>query len=109
MGQVFDEDGVARQGDVDALRQALVAQPAQCKPGAPPPQRGAPLDPAVECPATQHQHGVVVGASWGSLPAAGQLRWQRLACDAFVSTRPTAKGLSGKLRKLLAKGRTRKS
>ena len=47
----------------------------------------------------------VVGVSWGSLSAAGQLRWQRLACDAF--TKP--KGLGSKLRTLLDKVRRRKS
>ena len=106
VGQVFDEKGTARQGDVDALRLALVDQPVQCKPGARgSSQSGPPADPAVECRATQRQHSVVVGVSWGSLSAAGQLRWQRLACDAF--TKP--KGLGSKLRALLNKGRRRKS
>lgn len=106
VGQVFDEKGTARQGDVDALRLALIDQPIQCKPGARgSSQSGPPADPAVECLATQRQHSVVVGVSWGSLSAAGQLRWQRLACDAF--TKP--KGLGSKLRALLNKGRRRKS
>merc|ERR1719149_11149 len=71
VGQVFDEKGTARQGDVDALRLALVDQPVQCKPGARgSSQSGPPADPAVECRATQRQHSVVVGVSWGSLPAA---------------------------------------
>ena len=106
VGQVFDEKGAARQGDVDALRLALLDQPVQCKPGARgSSQSGPPADPALECLATQRQHSVVVGVSWGSLSAAGQLRWQRLACDAF--TKP--KGLSSKLRALLNKGRRKKS
>ena len=106
VGQVFDENGGARQGDVDALRQALADQPVQCKPGGRGSSHsGPPADPAAECLATQRQHGVVVGVSWGSLSAAGQLRWQRLACDAF--TKP--KGLGSKLRTLLDKVRRRKS
>ena len=78
----------------------------QCKPGGRGSSHsGPPADPAAECLATQRQHGVVVGVSWGSLSAAGQLRWQRLACDAF--TKP--KGLGSKLRTLLDKVRRRKS
>lgn len=90
MGQVFDAEGNARQDDVDAVRQALRTQPAQCKPGAPQPARGPPPQPATECPAMKREHRVVVGSSWGTLSPAGQLRWQRLACDYFVAARPAA-------------------
>ena len=87
VGQVFDAKGTARQGDVDMLRLALVDQPVQCKPGARgSSQSGPPADPTVECLATQRQHSVVVGVSWGSLSAAGQLRWRRLDCDRSMPT-----------------------
>ena len=32
----------------------------------------------------RRKHGVVAGASWGTLPAELQVRWQRIACDALA-------------------------
>ena len=85
VGQVFDAGGAPKQEDVDILRQALATtQPAQCRAGAPQPPPGPRPNPAVECPALQRQHGVVVGSSWGTLTPAGQMRWQRLTCDEIV-------------------------
>ena len=43
-----------------------------------------------ECSRMQNQHLVIVGSSWGTLPAVLQQRWNRLSCDLLVPARPDA-------------------
>ena len=87
-GQVFAAEGNARSNDVQALLTAR--QPAACKPGGDPVaarkeqgMRVPPLPRARECRSMRTQHKVVVGVTWGTLPADLQMRWQRIACDAL--------------------------
>lgn len=86
VGQVFDAEGRGRQNDVSALLRAR--QPDACKPGGDPQAArasGATVLPARECAQMQREHGVRVGATWGTLPSHLQTRWQRIACDALVA------------------------
>ena len=78
VGQVFDEHDRGRDIDVRQLRST--SQPDACKPGRPRSSRAA-LPRERECAKMKADHGVVVGASWGSLPPQKQARWNRLACD----------------------------
>ena len=86
IGQVFDAEGHARQNDVAAVLGAEQAD--ACKPGGDPEavrrSRGARLPREQECAQMRRKHGVVAGASWGTLPAELQVRWQRIACDALA-------------------------
>lgn len=41
------------------------------------------------CRQLRSQHTVVIGVSWGSLPASGQLLWTRMQCDALLRGLPT--------------------
>jgi hypothetical protein len=84
VGQVFDAEGHGRKNDVDSLLSAT--QPDACKPGGEPEAvrraRGPPPPPREdECAQMHTRHGVVVGKTWGTLPAELQMRWQRIACD----------------------------
>ena len=88
VGQVFDAEGNARSNDVQALLTAR--QPDACKPGGDPVaarkeqgMRVPPLPRERECRSMRTQHKVVVGVTWGTLPADLQMRWQRIACDAL--------------------------
>ena len=78
VSQVFDEHDRGRDIDVRQLRST--SQPDACKPGRPRSSRAA-LPRERECAKMKADHGVVVGASWGSLPPQKQARWNRLACD----------------------------
>ena len=87
VGQVFDETGEGRANDMRALLDAT--QPDACKPGADAEAARRKLRPnrltrQDECPQMAKRHGVRVGESWGTLPAAGQVRWARIACDGLV-------------------------
>ena len=89
VGQVFDAKDRGRRNDMDALIHAK--QPDACKPGGDPEavrRARGPLPPPrdKECDALRTQHGVVVGKTWGTLPAELQTRWQRIACDALFQT-----------------------
>ena len=86
VGQVFDEHNKGRPNDMQALLQA--PQPAACRPGgdaeaARRKLRPTPLPRRQECEQMRTEHGVKVGVTWGSLQAAEQFRWQRLACDFY--------------------------
>ena len=84
VGQVFDSTGIGRPDDIRALLTA--EQPGACKPGADAEAgrrriRPQPEPREEECRRMRREHGVKVGVTWGSLPASGQARWPRLACD----------------------------
>ena len=88
VGQVFNAEGVGRPDDIRALLGA--SQPDACKPGADAEAGRRRLRPEhlpreIECATMRRVHGVRVGVTWGTLPASGQLRWPRLACDTVVS------------------------
>ena len=87
VGQVFDESGIGRQNDVQAVLSAT--QPAACRPdGMGHPQRTprAPAAVAEECRALQARYGVQPGSTWGTLPSRLQTHWARLACDPRVKS-----------------------
>ena len=89
VGQVFDERGHGRPNDVQAI--LSTKQPDACKPGGDPQaaRSGRVAEPRQqECHRMHQLHGVKPGQTWGSLPAQLQTRWQRLACDWYVSKRP---------------------